>query len=323
MIAIGFEGVADVRPVWRFLIEQGYLPPEDPSGVLDGDAPLRPGQLPLPYDALEGRQHVDFGGGVKLIVQARGRAQVNRWDVVVPELGRFLEGLGEVAFRHGSADTLHPELWQEELDYFPGAIPAPLGWGAFFQGEGHRELVSRRWLAHGPWRVLEGANDTTLVQFHALEASAEEALKQARPGHEWLMGGDDQPGGLASNTWADVENAQRHLGQARAMYVHADRTLRIVVQGREVSPMEMLSACHARTHGVPPEGKPVSAVRYVFPERRAAEAHLPALWLRELECWTFDEAGEELRLDEGFHLEPPPPPAWVQRLDGMVEGGRP
>ncbi|HJL34790.1 MAG TPA: hypothetical protein RMG95_03720, partial [Polyangiaceae bacterium LLY-WYZ-15_(1-7)] len=234
-------------------------------------------------------------------------------------------GLGEVAFRHGSADTLHPELWQEELDYFPGAIPAPLGWGAFFQGEGHRELVSRRWLAHGPWRVLEGANDTTLVQFHDLAASAEEALEQARPGHEWLMGGDESHArGYVSDrkNGLGMENAQRSMHAARAMYVAADQTLRIVVQGREVPESELFHACYVRAHGVPPEGKPVSAVRYVFPERRAAEAHLPALWLRELECWTFDEAGEELRLDEGFHLEPPPPPAWVQPLDAESASGQ-
>ena len=30
---------------------------------------------------------------------------------------------------------------------------------------------------------------------------------------------------------------------------------------------------------------------------------------------SLDEAGDEIRIDEDFHLEPPPKPEWVQNLE--------
>ena len=120
--------------------------------------------------------------------------------------------------------------------------------------------------------------------------------------------------GQIPNTVFDQQEVPRALAAARAMYVHADRTLRIVVQGREVTHEEMLFACHARQYGLPDTG-PIDAVRYVFLEERAARAHLPDLWLRELECWTLDGAGDEVRIDEDFQLGPPPKPEWVLKLE--------
>lgn len=58
------------------------------------------------------------------------------------------------------------------------------GWGCAFKGDGHRNLVSRRWLEHGPWQLVRGANDVSLVLFHDLNADPATALEQAKPSHQ-------------------------------------------------------------------------------------------------------------------------------------------
>jgi hypothetical protein len=102
---------------------------------------------------------------------------------------RVCDLLGEVPFTVCSAATIHPEwtggtLGEEYLAPSFGDMHWRLGWGCLFRGDGHQRLVSRRWLDHGPWQVLRGSGDTSLVLFHDLAADPSTALKQARPGHE-------------------------------------------------------------------------------------------------------------------------------------------
>jgi hypothetical protein len=69
------------------------------------------------------------------------------------------------------------------------------GWGCAFRGAGHDRLVSRRWLDHGPWRVIRRDKDTTFIQFHDLDITdPAEAYEQAKVGYQRM--GIDPIGGF-------------------------------------------------------------------------------------------------------------------------------
>jgi len=164
--------------------------------------------------------------------------------------------------------------------------------------------VSRRWLDVGPWRVLRGSNDTTLVQFHSLGATPAIALKQAKPAHT-SMGIDDSGGYLQEPFVFETK--------IKGLYDAAHQRLRIVVLGREIPDVELLDACALRQAGTLGTNQPLRQVAYVFPNPKEAERNLPRLWPRELECWTIVD-GEERRLDEDY-LPATKPPAWVLNED--------
>lgn len=175
-----------------------------------------------------------------------------------------------------------------------------LGWMIAFKGEGHRQLLSRRWLQWAPARVIE-QGDLTLVQFHDLDVDAKQALEQAKPGHEWLARGFLDPRtrpGISGNL----------------LYSPKERSARIVVDGRDPSERELDVACWLRSFRGEADGGAIDRMIYVFIEPERARRALHALWLRECECWTFVD-GAEVRLDADYAPEPPPRPAWVQRLD--------
>ena len=175
------------------------------------------------------------------------------------------------------------------------------GWVCGFQGEGHRQLVSRRWLDHGPWRVLRGLNDTTLVEFHAVDVDPMTALEQARPGHQ-QMGISPEGGFIPSRM------TQWQYPELRNVYDPGRRELTVVVMGRDVPPGEMLEACAIRLHQ--PLEVPVDNVAYVFMEPDRARAHLHALWLRELGCRALVD-GREVDLMAGYQPPAPVRPEWV------------
>ncbi|MGW0588194.1 hypothetical protein [Streptosporangium sp. NPDC002607] len=181
------------------------------------------------------------------------------------------------------------------------------GWACAFRGAGHDRLLSRRWLEHGPWRLLT-RGDITLVQFHDLAADSETARRQAWPGHELLTAGagyvSPLPGGARDHPWP-----KRRSG-LRGLYDADTRTLRIVVHGRAVHDAEMRDARLAvlEDSGDPP----IAGVAYVFMEEVVARAHLHRLWLHELECWTVSH-GREVRLDEDYRPARTPP-RWALAL---------
>lgn len=224
---------------------------------------------------------------------------------------RLLDALGEVPFTVCSAATIHPEwttgaLGEEYLAPSFGDLHWRHGWGCLFRGAGHDRLVSRRWLDFGPWLLRRGANDTSLIQFHDLDADAARALEQARPGHERM--GISPVGGY-------VQTDFHYSRDLKGLYYAEERKLHVAVPvGEEVTQREMLDACAARLYQALGPNQPLDNVVYVFVEEEAARAHLHELWLRALECRAFLE-GVETRLDEDYHPSPVEP-EWVTQLEG-------
>ncbi|MER6101628.1 hypothetical protein ABT115_04585 [Streptomyces sp. NPDC001832] len=206
---------------------------------------------------------------------------------------RLVELLSQLPFSVASFRTLHPEWYTRDSPYRDVDVPTfgqnhfPHGWACAFRGDGHRSLVSRRWLDHGPWQVVHGANDTTLVQFHDLGVDAETALSQAKPAHR-RMGITDEGGFLQTPYFYEHDIS--------GLYGDDEHDLRIVVIGRTVSALEMRDACAARRNDALGPERPIETIAYVFPEPAEAHAHLPRLWPYELECWTIVD-GREVRLD--------------------------
>jgi hypothetical protein len=230
----------------------------------------------------------------------------------------LLDLLSGVPFTVCSAATIHPEwmsgtLAEKYLAPSFGDMHWRHGWGCLFRGEGHKRLVSRRWLDFGPWRLLRGECDTSLVQFHDLAADAATALIQARPGHE-RMGISDVGGYIQTNF---------HYSQdLKGMYYASERKLHIVVpSGGEVTQREMLDPCAARLYQALGADKPVDNVVYVFVEEGPARACLHELWLRDLECRTFIE-GIEVNLTTDYHPAPEKP-EWVAKLKEQTRAVRP
>lgn len=229
---------------------------------------------------------------------------------------RLLDALAELPFEVCSAATLYPE-WQTgalgEEYYAPsfGDMHWPHGWGCLFRGAaGHARLVSRRWLEYGPWRLLRGANDTSLVQFHDLAADSAAALAQARAGHDRM--GISAEGGF-------IQSGFNYSQDLRGIYYASERSLHVAVPfGEAVAQRAMLDYCAARLYQPLGPEQPIENVVYVFVDEEAARAHLRELWLRGLECRAFVK-GVETRLDDDYRPTPERPD-WVLRLEGR-EGG--
>jgi hypothetical protein len=183
------------------------------------------------------------------------------------------------------------------------------GWGVFFKGEGHRRLVSRRWLEHGPWLVHYGANDTTYVQFSDLEADLETQLAQRAIGHEQM--GISNVGGFIS---------RRHpiVLPPNSYYLPEQRRFEVTVYGRAVPEREMADAAAIRVlQALGPE-RPVDVVTYVFAVESEARAHLHRLWMREIEVVTFID-GHKTLLSDGY-APPRDPPDWVKDVEARLAG---
>ncbi len=177
------------------------------------------------------------------------------------------------------------------------------GWVCAFRGSGNSQLVSRRWLDYGPWRVIRGDGDLTAVQFHDLDAEDLEALAQAEPAHQ-RMGISDEGGFIPPRpaTW--------RYPALRNLYDPKSRQLTVVVHGRSVSQAEMLEACALRLYQ--PMEVPVDNVAFVFMTEEPARQHLHELWLRGLECRAIIQ-GQEVRLDADYSPAPAVP-EWVTRV---------
>lgn len=199
---------------------------------------------------------------------------------------------------------IHADEWID-LDYLGRSFShghVGHGWCCAFKGAGHDQLVSRRWLEYGPWKLTRGPGDLSFVQFHDLDAGAEQALNQAAPGHE-RMG--------ISDTGGFIHREHRAEEDVGGLYVAGDRSLRVVIPaGEGVSQRQMLDACYARKVGGDDPARPIERVIYVFMNEADARAHLHELWLRELGCWAIVD-GQEVALDDGY-APSPSPPEWVR-----------
>jgi hypothetical protein len=186
------------------------------------------------------------------------------------------------------------------------------GWGCAFRGAGHDRLVSRRWLDHGPWRVIRRDKDTNFIQFHDLDITdPAEAYEQAKVGHQRM--GIAPDGGYIA--W-HYENLLTGAAKFPGLFTPINATKEIVVApGIEVTQGQMICQTALRLHHnlTQPKSNRIRHVAYVFMDRADAEAHLHQLWLRELQCWYVDGSGKH-RLDAGYKPTPNPPD-WVKRLN--------
>jgi hypothetical protein len=248
----------------------------------------------------------------KIFLQFRKKIVPGEVNVAVPAVFEraedILELLADVPFELCS---FRP-WWRKEWDAVKGRTGfgwghTAHGWGCALRGAGHDRLVSRRWLDYWPWRVLRGDGDLTLLQFHDLEADPATALAQAAPCYERII--PYRGGGVVNvhKLWDPPPEG---------LYDRDTRTVEYVVAGREVSEAEMLAVCSVRWRRRKHPEQPIERAAYVFLTDAEARAHLHALWLRELECWSV-EGGVKRRLDLDYVPPPPPaPPAWVRALTG-------
>jgi hypothetical protein len=180
------------------------------------------------------------------------------------------------------------------------------GWLCAFKGEeGHNQLVSRRWLEYGPWHLIKGKNDLSLIEFHDPLADDLVQLKQARAGHELI--GQSPWGGFIP---LSLRFVQADLFKT---YDPLNKSTVVVMTSRDFQPWELNEAAALKHFFHDREEQPIHQVRYVFMDEKEARKKLHMLWLHNLSCHTFIN-GREVDLMEDY--EPPPPvvPDWVKRV---------
>ena len=214
--------------------------------------------------------------------------------------------LQDAPFLFASGNKLEGEPWDSYNRGMERAMSGP-GWLMVYKGEGHRRLASRRWLTHGPWRLIrDEARDLTAIQFHDLDESVSlaEMFEQAKPGL-WEMFG--APNSLHFTPELD------HRGFQPGLYDKRSNTSIVVVPDEEeVSPEHMtIAAWFKREQPVP--DLQIDQVAFVYFNETIARRQLPLLWRMGLEVRLQTPAGQR-RLDDQY--EPPPPvvPDWVKRV---------
>jgi hypothetical protein len=302
---LALEG-PDPSAIVRWLAERVW-PDRIPAELVIGARSLKPKAdwaarlLPRAGTKDDAAAYFTAGSPDESLIVHAGRLVKARFPFE-PDIDEAKRWLETAPFVVASFESLHDWSAIDKRYSAPsfGRRHFPHGWGCAFKGSGHDRLVSRRWLEFGPWRLIRGAGDLSLVQFHAFDAPPRQALAQAKPAHE-TMGISDEGGFL--------QNPYVFATKLSGLYDAAERTLRIVVTGRDVPAVEMLDARAAVKQGALTADKPLERVLYVFTKPAEARRHLHALWLRELEVWTIVD-GVEQRLD-GEYAPEPEPPAWT------------
>lgn len=226
----------------------------------------------------------------------------------VPDMPKSVEAaialLDPLPFEVASFGAIHDEWLGSYRAPGFGGFHALLGWACAFRGVGHDRLVSRRWLEHGPWRLVKAGGDLSFVQFHDLAADPASALEQARHGHE-LMGIGPLGGYLQDDFVFEAD--------VKGLYLANERKL-VITAADPVSQRAMRDACAARRQRRSDPAQPIDRIAFLFIDESLARKHLHDLWLRELECWALID-GQKRRLDEGY-APVPQKPTWVSKLDG-------
>lgn len=213
--------------------------------------------------------------------------------------------LNRVDFTVANTAVAYPRWWYEpEVYHAPGMSDGHFAngsFGAFSKEDGHARLVSRRWLDHGPWRLLrDEETDLSLVQYHDLDAPEDVALEQAKLGHQTM--GIAQHGGFIQKRYP--------FGRLKpSRYDRAGRTSIVLVVGQQpVSYQNMLEAAALKLWQ-PHADHAIDQVAFVFTDEGNARKHLKDLWLRGLEVRFVDQ-----RLDDAFEPGPPVVPDWVKSV---------
>ncbi len=201
---------------------------------------------------------------------------------------------------HGDDDD-----WDEYIAPGFGDFHFQHGWACAFKGEGHKHLVSRRWLQYHPWHLIrDESHDISFVQFHDLEADPATALEQAKPGHRAMS---------IYGVGGYIGKTHPFSNDLKGLYVPEHRDLRVVIPaGKEITYSEMADYCAARYFQAF-EGKPFKILSFVFIVAAEAQPYLHDLWLRNIQCFGFTEEGKEIRLDENYQPVYEPP-EWVKKL---------
>jgi hypothetical protein len=278
----------------------GFVPAAPPSSLRADRAAVDPG-CSLPSLAAAHDQITALWGEAAMLEINRKHDAVfvdrAAWDVTAEGT---LALVRDWPFEACTTTSLDPTWW--------AGYRAIHGWGFLLKGNGHR-LVSPRIVDRGPWRRLhDPGHDVTLFQFHDLDAGADTALEQARPGHALLapvwLGGH-----YASQLWVFRGSA---TGYKPTFYDPATQTSVVLVQDREVPAPEMGIASATRVHQI--FSQPVAGVAFVYMDEAVARRQLPQLWLYGLEVRAMTAQGEQ-RIDRDYQPpQPPQPPSWVKRL---------
>jgi len=229
--------------------------------------------------------YANFGPSDFMVMNDSVKAECAMPDLSTTEI---LDRIAPMPFTVGSLGSLHDSWFDAEPPYEPPGTEHGLwmnGWAVVLKGHGHRQLVSRRWLENGPWKLHAAPDDVTFVEFHERDADPQAALAAARDAHQRF--GLHNRGGYIPTDYEPERSVD-------ALYESGKRQLTIVVHGRSVSEAEMLEVCAARLFQS--EERPIDHVAYVFAEATAARRHQRALWLRDLGCYTFVE-GELTQLE--------------------------
>ncbi len=190
------------------------------------------------------------------------------------------------------------------------------GWACFLRGRGHEQVVSRRFLHHGPWRtVYLPGEDLTMVQFHDLDADLHTAVQQARPGHE-VMGYTGFGYSLSGHHGIFFHRGPAHPHpEITGTYDRRSKTFSFhMVEGQRL-PIEIANLGWFRLHNRDGRGelkRPVETIRLVYTDEARARADLELAWRCEFEVACV-LGGEEIRLDEGY-ASTWEAPDWVKRL---------
>ena len=180
--------------------------------------------------------------------------------------------------------------------WFPGHIK--LGWGVAFRGAGHEIMMSRRWIARGPWRAIERPGDLTILQVHPFDgarAEVDRLIVAASAALYWRTGGE----------------ITRHAEPVKGLYTATSRTFEIVVPpNAAVSTEQMNSARALRDQKKAVD--PIERVAFVFIDETDARRQLDDLWVRDLEVWYVDGSGRH-RLDDTYKPPPRTQPAWIEK----------
>ena len=230
-----------------------------------------------------------------------------------------LDLLRTVPFETAVAPSPHKYTWtddparQSDPLYIPrsgwGFGHGPHGWACFLRGRGHEQVVSRRYLHHGPWRTVHlPQEDLTLVQFHDLDADVHTAIEQASIGH--LLMGYSPVGGIF------FHRGDAHpLPELTGNYSRRTKTFFYMMLDKRISPKLASDLGWLRLHnrdGRGEIGKPVENIRLVYWDEEKALEDLEIAWRCEFEVACMIE-GKEVRLDEGYESTWEAPD-WVKRL---------
>jgi hypothetical protein len=267
---------------------------------------------------IEGTNLIDLDDSHVVMLNRSSCIKVNITDDPPKTIQEVIVLIAPLPFTLASFLDTHGAIWRsvEKLDEgteylgpMIGNLHYPLGWACAFKGEGHKRLVSKRVLDYGPWHVIrDEANDITLVQFYDLNADADTALEQAKPGHE-----------LMAKAWCgSLIHAQfKFYGDLNGIYQGTKRKLEIVVAYRDLPLTEIIDACKAKYAQSLGPREPIDNVAFIFTaSEEEARKYLFDIWLRGLECWAFIN-GLPVRLDEDYTPPPPQKPEWVQRLEAQ------